>query len=187
MGKLTATHIVETAVWFVLAAIFFYVSFDFDQSGSIYPPGPSAWPRAIIALLVIAAIGNLVFHYVHGDAEQSGRIGAVEEDGDEGNRTLVAYLRIGTILVVPFLFAAALKPMGFFSAAPVFIVAIIMLMGERRPMPIIGITIFIYILLIFFFVVLLNANLPQGTVSPFYEFSSQILIWNTQFQNWLNG
>jgi len=188
MGKLSRHHIVETAVWLILAAVLFALSFNFDQAGEIYPPGPSAWPRAVLALLLVAALGNLYFHYRHGDAQQVGRIGgSVDSDSGEGERTFGATVRIGLILLVPFAFAAALKPIGFYSAAPVFIVAIILLMGERRFGKILLITLFIYTLLILFFLVILNANLPQGTVSPFYDISSQILIWNTQFHDWLKS
>ena len=44
---------------------------------------------------------------------------------------------------------------------------------------------FIYLLLLLFFMVLLNANLPQGTVSPFYDISAQLLTWNTQLRELL--
>ncbi|MEL7543991.1 MAG: tripartite tricarboxylate transporter TctB family protein [Pseudomonadota bacterium] len=188
MGKLTSQHITETVVWLAMAVVLFALSFDFNQTGEIYPPGPSSWPRVVIALLVLAALGNAYYHWRNGDALQSDRIGVShDEETLSAKRSLGATVRIGLILTVPFLFAIALKPIGFYSAAPFFIVAVIVLMGERRPLHILAITILIYILLILFFLVLLNANLPQGRISPFYDYSNQILIWNTQFQNWLGG
>lgn len=186
MGNLSRQHIIETVVWLVMAAVLFAYSFEFNNVGEIYPPGPSAWPRAVILLLVLAAIGNLYFHHKNGDSLQEGRIGLTRDDDTlNAKRSFGANLRIGLILILPFIFALSLKPVGFYSAAPFFIVGIILLMGERRPLAILGITVLIYVLLILFFLVLLNANLPQGTVSPFYDISSQFLIWNTQFHNWL--
>jgi len=188
MGKMTSQHVIETAVWILMATALFALTFNFNQSGEIYPPGPSAWPRVILLLMVLAAIGNAYYHWQNGNALQDDRIGLTrDEETMNAERTWGANLRIGLILFVPFIYALALKPIGFYSAAPFFILAVILLMGERRPMHILVITVFIYVLLLLFFLVLLNANLPQGTMSPFYEISSQFLIWNTQFHNWLGG
>ena len=70
------------------------------------------------------------------------------------------------------IFALSLKPVGFYSATPFFIAAIIFLLGEKRIKWIISITLLIYSLLILLFMVVLNAPLPQGNVSPFYDFSA---------------
>ncbi len=185
MGKLTGQHITETIVWLAIALVFFVLSFDFNQPIEIYPPGASSWPRAVIALMVFAALGNLYFHWKNGNALQEGRIGLTRDDETlNAKRDARAWFRIGSILLVPFIYAASLKTVGFYCATPVFIAAVIFLMGERRLLWIIVNTFLIYFLLIIFFLVLLNANLPQGTVSPFYDVSSQFLIWNTQFHNW---
>jgi ABC-type polysaccharide/polyol phosphate export permease len=69
-----------------------------------------------------------------------------------------------------------------YSAAPFFIAAVIWLFGERRWKWIISITILIYAILLGLFVVTLNAPLPQGNVSPFYDFSGFILKMNTLLQ-----
>lgn len=186
MGNLKTQHIIETVVWLALALVFFILSFDFNQPGEIYPPGPSAWPRGVIVLMVLAALGNLYFHWKNGDSLQEGRIGLTRDDETlNAERDWGANLRIGLILLVPFLFAASLKTIGFYCATPLFIVAVIVLMGERRPVAILINTVLIYVILIFFFLVLLNANLPQGNVRPFYDISAQFLVWNTQFHEWL--
>jgi hypothetical protein len=67
----------------------------------------------------------------------------------------------------------------------VFTALVIVLLGERRPRWIIGITLFIYAIIIGLFMIVLNAPLPQGTVSPFYDFSAFMLRMNTQLQNML--
>ncbi|MGI9407417.1 MAG: tripartite tricarboxylate transporter TctB family protein [Hyphomicrobiaceae bacterium] len=188
MGKLKSHHIIETVVWLAIAVILFGFSFQFNQPGSIYPPGPSAWPRGVLVLMVLAALGNLYFHWKNGDSLQEGRIGiAVDDETLKAERDWPAKIRIGLILLVPFVYAMSLKTIGFYCATPFFIVAVILLMGERRPLPIILNTIGIYVILILFFLVLLNANLPQGTMRPFYDVSSQFLIWNTQFHEWIGG
>jgi len=77
----------------------------------------------------------------------------------------------------------SLKPIGFYSATPLFIAAIVIIFGERRPSRVLYVTLFIYILIIMIFMVILNAPLPQGNVSPFYDFSAFMLRMNTRWQN----
>ncbi len=51
--------------------------------------------------------------------------------------------KIVAVLFTPFIFAYLLKPVGMYSAAPVFIALIIWLFGERRWKWILGITLLI--------------------------------------------
>jgi len=60
------------------------------------------------------------------------------------------------------------------------------LLGEKSIKWILGITLFIYFLLILLFMVILNAPLPQGNVSPFYDFSALMLTINTNLHQFLN-
>ncbi|MCS5645657.1 MAG: tripartite tricarboxylate transporter TctB family protein, partial [Candidatus Marinimicrobia bacterium] len=62
----------------------------------------------------------------------------------------------------------------------------IMLLGEKRIKWVLGITLFIYLVLILLFMVILNAPLPQGNVSPFYDFSAFMLTLNTKLHQSLN-
>ena len=92
-------------------------------------------------------------------------------------------MNVSSFLLLPLLYAWSLKPIGFYAATPVFAALIIILLGERRPKWVIGISLLIYILLIGLFMIVLNAPLPQGTVSPFYDFSAFMLRMNTQLQH----
>ena len=67
MGKLTRAHLIETAVWLAIASLGYYYSFAFNGNIEIYKFGASGWPRAVLALIVFAALGNLVWHYYNGD------------------------------------------------------------------------------------------------------------------------
>ena len=44
-------------------------------------------------------------------------------------------------------------------------------------------TLVIYVIFLVMFLVLLNAPLPQGNMSPFYDYSDWILRLNTNIQN----
>jgi hypothetical protein len=82
--------------------------------------------------------------------------------------------------LLPFAYAISLKPVGFYAGTPVFIALIMLAWGERRLGFILGSTVVIYTLLILLFMVVLNAPLPQGNVSPFYDISAFMLKTKTQ-------
>ena len=95
---------------------------------------------------------------------------------------LVAYLvlmrgnHVGAILALPIFFAALLEDMGFYAMAPLFIIGVTLLMGERR-LQWIALTIALMMgALLLTFVSLLYVGLPTGNLSPFYEFSNQLII-----------
>ena len=174
---------IETAVWSLIAVIFFGFTFEFNQPIEIYKFGATGWPRVIILLLMLVTLGNLYHLFKHGSAIQKGRVGIAETDDTQTDYSNPATLaKIIAILFTPFLFAWLLKPVGMYSGAPFFIAAVIWLFGERRWQWILGITLLIYAILLGMFVVILNAPLPQGNVSPFYDFSGFILKMNTLLQ-----
>ena len=182
MGKLTRSHLVETAIWFVMVAVFFGFSFEFDQPIEIYEFGATGWPRVVLLMLLLAAVGNLAYMRRHGSAVQKGRVGIADDNVSTDYSNPRTLLRVVGVLLTPFLFALLLKPVGFYFAAPFFIVLVILLFGERRIKHILAITGLIYLLLLGLFVVALNAPLPQGNMSPFYDYSAFILTLNTELR-----
>ena len=94
---------------------------------------------------------------------------------------LVVYLllargnHVGAILTLPLFFAAMLEDLGFYSMAPLFIVGVTLLMGERRPQWIALTAALIMGVLLFTFVSLLYVGLPTGNISPFYDLSHWIV------------
>ena len=90
---------------------------------------------------------------------------------------LVVYLylargnHVGAILTLPLFFAALLEDMGFYAMAPLFIVGVTLLMGERRPQWIALTVALIMGVLLLTFVSLLYVGLPTGNISPFYDLS----------------
>ena len=82
---------------------------------------------------------------------------------------------VGAILTLPLFFAALLEDLGFYSMAPLFIVGVTLLMGERRPQWIALTAALIMGVLLFTFVSLLYVGLPTGNISPFYDLSHWIV------------
>ncbi|WP_170604921.1 tripartite tricarboxylate transporter TctB family protein [Ruegeria arenilitoris] len=179
MGRLTRTHVIEAVIFLLVVVIFYAFSFEFNQPIEIYRFGATAWPRVVIGLLLIATLGNIWFQYKNGSAAQ-GTIGQSDDEADFSEPGTV--LRMFAVLLTPFLFAWLLKPVGIYFSAPFFIAAIIWLFGERRWRAILVMTFVIYVLFIGLFLVILNAPLPQGNTSPFYDFSAWVLTMNAKLQ-----
>lgn len=201
MGKLTRAHLIETGVWIAIAGIGFYYSFAFDQPIEIYKFGASGWPRAVLILIVTAALGNLVWHYRYGD--DYGNDGPGAEDQQAGtaagaDRTaatpaaealqlklqtphemdesrLSYYARIVPIMALPFLYAYLLEGVGFYALTPVFIVLVVFALGERSLAWLVGVTIIVYALLLFLFAKVLFVGLPVGTWHPFYDYGQWVI------------
>ena len=86
MGKLRVGHLVEAAFWLGLCLFLYAYSFEFDKDIEIYKFGATAWPRAIILLIAIAAIGQLVHHWYKGD-EASSKMIRLNSSGE--NRSIL--------------------------------------------------------------------------------------------------
>ena len=179
MGRLTRTHLIEAVAFLLIIAVFYGFSFEFNQPIEIYRYGATAWPRVVLGVLLLATLGNIWFQYKNGSSSQ-GTIGQNEDEADFSDPGTIR--RMTAVLLTPFVFAWLLKPVGIYFSAPFFIAAIIWLFGERRWTAILIMTAVIYVVFIGLFLVVLNAPLPQGNVSPFYDFSAWILTMNAKLQ-----
>ncbi len=110
MGRLRPGHLVEAGFWLGLCLFLYVYSFEFDKNIEIYKFGASGWPRAIILLIAIAAIGQLIHHYVKGDESSSQIISAAVDDGSEEaaheahHETVKWYLSTFALLAIPFIY-----------------------------------------------------------------------------------
>lgn len=105
MGNLKTGHIVEAVLWLVLAAFLYAYSFGFDRDIEIYKFGAVGWPRALLLLVTIAAVGQLAYHWKAGagDRAASGMPDAASDDRDAAPRhaTLQWYLWTFFLLSLP--------------------------------------------------------------------------------------
>ena len=108
MGNLRTGHLVEGAIWLSLCLFLYAYSFEFDQNIEIYKFGATAWPRTIILLIAIAAIGQLFQHWKYGDDTSSNAMQAANVDDAENaaheahHESLRWYLSTFALLVIPF-------------------------------------------------------------------------------------
>ena len=196
MGKLSRAHFIETAIWLAIVAVGFYYSFDFNQHIEIYKFGASGWPRAILLLIALAVIGNLIWHYLHGDPpadpaqpsidQAAGPVSSLQQPNAPGAAIVTVphvedeprsayYARIIPIIILPFIYGYLLEGVGFYSLTPLFIALVIFIMGERSWRWLAGITALIYGLLLFLFAKVLFVGLPVGNWHPFYDFSQWLI------------
>ena len=172
--RLTRGELFEVAFWLVFAAGAFALTFKFDQEIEIYKFGANGWPRAVIILIALAALGQL-FHDVRARLakEASGEKKAPSTASARGGREYT--FRIAAILVTPFVFAFLLDAVGFYVLAPIFFAVLLYIGGERRWGRIVGVSLFIYTLAVLFFAKLLFVGLPTGNMHPFYDISNWLL------------
>ena len=180
MGKLSRPDIFEAVFWLLISVIFFVVSFSFNQPIEIYKFGATGWPRVILFLMALVCLGNFYYAYSKGSKAQEGRVGAKENDEPIEYTSIGQYFKTGMVLMLPLVYALSLKPVGFYSGTPIFIALIMIAWGERRVRFILINTILIYAILIVLFMLVLNAPLPQGNMSPFYNISAFMLKTKTQ-------
>jgi hypothetical protein len=108
MGNLKTGQIVEAVLWIGFATFLFVYSFEFDREIEIYKFGASAWPRAILLLVVIAAIGQFLQQWKRGEDVAGTMVGQASDDGSHEaaeaahHNTLGWYLHTFLILLVPF-------------------------------------------------------------------------------------
>ncbi len=167
MQHLLKSGVFELLFWLVLAALGFYFSLEFDRKIEFYRFGAANWPRAILALIVVAALGQWWTHRrstaVSGP-ESGDESAASERGGSVG-------LRLAITFALPLLYAALWEQIGFYVLTPLFLIAYLYLIGERRVQWLIGAPLVIFGALTFIFTRLLYVGLPVGNWRPFYDIS----------------
>ena len=112
MGNLKKSDLIEAVFWLALAGIFFAVTYDFNQPIEIYKFGATGWPRTILLLMALVALGNVFYTLRHGGKALKSRVGASEEPDQIEYRGLRDYLKTGFILLLPFCLCDLAKTRG---------------------------------------------------------------------------
>ncbi len=159
----------EFGLWLGLAALAYGLSFQFADEPGSYKWGPASWPRAIAVIMLLGALVN--FATAGRNAGDRAEVAPVAP----GQR-LHRLLATGGIFVLPLVYVALLPFMGFYVATPLFLVALLFYLGERRPVFLIGVPLLIFVLVNLVFTVLFFVALPTGTWPGFYDVSNWFLV-----------
>ena len=164
----------ELAVWLVLAGGGYLLSFDFDDPVSGYRFGATGWPRTIILLIALVALGQFVIRMAHAsqDAQAESPPAFWAQFFQSGARENV---KLVLAFALPVLYVALLRGTGFYFTTPLFLMAYLYLLGERRWPALFGVAFFIYGLMVLIFTTLLYVPLPVGNWPVFYDINNWLL------------
>lgn len=163
----------EFAAWMAIAAFFYGFSFEFADAMGAFQWGAAAWPRGVVLILVITAVVHLVIRMrAHKRAQMSTDTAGVERTGMDP----AAALRAAGMIAIPIVYVALLPYIGFYVGTPVFLIAYLAYLGERRPIRLIGVPVFIYVLVNIVFTKLFFVALPVGNWPGFYDISNWLLV-----------
>jgi hypothetical protein len=164
----------ELLVWLVLAGVAYALSFEFDRPVSGYAFGATGWPRAIIVLILMVALVQFATRFARAlrdpEAEPNPRFWSqFFTSGARANITVL--LAFG----LPLLYAALLPRTGFYLTTPLFLMAYLYLLGERRSRHLVAVALFIYALMVLIFTTVFYVALPVGNWPVFYDINNWLL------------
>ena len=173
-------HFVECAIWLSIAVGMWIYSFAFDRELSTFALGPVAWPRAVLVLIIVAAIGALIADW---RARQLQSNPATAGSPDVASDTMVgaARLRLLAAILLPLVYVWLLPRAGYFVTTPFFLAAYMYVLGISSWRTIVLTTAVAYVLLLLLFSKLLYIPLPTGIWPGFYDFSNWLLVF---LRNW---
>jgi hypothetical protein len=169
MGRLTPGQWIEIGIWLSVAGIAYAYSFEFDREIEFYKFGASAWPRVIIAMIFLGAIGQFIQDVVKAKTNPVYDPGYFSKFSEHGSGFII---RMGLTLALPLVYAALLQGMGYYFLTPFFLVAYLYLTGVRRVTMLIFVPLLIYGVITFIFTRILYVGLPIGYWPGFYDFGN---------------
>jgi hypothetical protein len=174
MGALPGLTVIliELAVWLGLAVIAYALTFEFADEVGTYAWGAASWPRAVILLIAVGAL-----------AQFAARLRARGPGGQDAGMAPTRFrvpgrsaIKISGSLALPLVYVYLLPKAGFYITTPLFLVAYLLLLGERRPAVVATTTLVIYAAINLVFTKLFYVALPTGNWPGFYDFSNWFLV-----------
>ncbi len=155
----------ELGFWLALALVAFGLSFQFSGEVGTYQWGAASWPRAVILLMIIAALVNTWRTW-------QARPAAVTFEETDGGGSALAYLGL---FLIPLVYAWLLPRTGFYVTTPLFLIAYLLYVGERRVGVILATTAIISVVINLIFTKLFYVALPVGNWPGFYDVNNWLL------------
>lgn len=173
MGRLRPGQWFEVGAWLVIAGAAYGFSLQFDRDIEMYKFGAAGWPRLIILLIALGALGQFAQDLRKGQDETAPEVAYLDRFGDHGSHF---FLRMGLTMALPIVYAGLLQGMGYYFLTPLFLIAYLYLTGEHRIKPLILVPLFIYAAVTIIFTRLLYVGLPTGYWPGFYDFGNWFVV-----------
>jgi hypothetical protein len=159
----------ELLIWLALALAAFALTFQFSAEPGSYRWGAASWPRAILLLMAVFAVAQFLLHRKPSSKEE----GSMNRPATTaaGNR-----IQLIATFVLPLIYLALLPKAGFYLSTPLFLLAFLWILGERRWPYLIGVPLLIYVLINLLFTRLFYVALPTGSWPGFYDFSNWLIV-----------
>lgn len=164
----------EFAAWMAIAAFFYGFSFEFADTMGAFQWGAAAWPRGVVLILVVTAVVHLLIR-MHA-LKRAQAITDPQALEERAGIDPAAALRAAGMIAIPLLYVVLLPHIGFYIGTPLFLIAYLAYLGERRPVRLIGVPVFIYLLVNLVFTKLFFVALPVGNWPGFYDISNWLLV-----------
>ncbi len=150
----------ESIVWLLFVFLAFIYTFQFDDPLPVYELGPAHWPRMVLGIMLIAAIGLLYFQIREFQNSRS-KVHKSKEESDDGI-TVSANVRIALLFILPIFYTYLIHKMGFLLVTPFFLAGYMWLMGVRKWRTLVIVTVSVYAAIIIVFIRLIFTYLPPG-------------------------
>lgn len=173
MGRLTTGQWTEIGIWLAVAGLAFGYSFEFDRDIEFYKFGASGWPRVVIAMIFLGAVGQFIQDLRNAKTDAIYDPGYFSRFSEHGRRFVV---RMGLTLALPLLYAGLLQGMGYYFLTPFFLGLYLYLTGERRVKMVILVPLVIYGVITVLFTRVLYVGLPIGYWPGFYDFGNWVVV-----------
>ena len=176
----------EGLIWLAFAALAYFLTYEFDRPLRGYALGATTWPRAIILMIGLGAVGLLVSRLLNpgGGADRRADLDSSFDTEDDGAPSPAAStaefwrqaLEPKRLLTfgLPLVYVAAMHRFGFLFVSPVFLLAYMVLFGYRRWRVLIAVNLAIYALVLLVFVRLLYTHFPPG-LGIFHSFTGRFV------------
>lgn len=164
----------ELLVWLALSGGAYALSFEFARPIASYTFGATGWPRAIIALILLVALVQFAVRLARALRDPQAEAGPRfwSQFFSSGTRASVT---VGLAFGLPVLYAALMPRTGFYVTTPLFLIAYLYLLGERRWRYLVGVALFIYGLMVLIFTTVFYVALPVGNWPVFYDINNWLV------------
>ena len=173
MGRLSAGQWFEVGVWLVVAGTAYGFSLQFDRDIEMYKFGAAGWPRVIILLIALGALGQFLQDLRKGQEKPAPDAGYLDRFSEHDWRF---FLRMGMTMALPVVYASLLQGMGYYFLTPFFLIGYLYLTGEHRVAPLILVPLLIFGVITLIFTRVLYIGLPIGYWPWFYDFGNWFVI-----------